>query len=468
MVRALTGFFYDWKFALLAVAFAPALLMVYVYHNDVNFWMHPFWTRHVETPHLVYYFRPIGALLIDIQTNLIRLVPSLLILNFVRFLALLMVVASAKIVNKFIEDNLEVKPAVRRMLIVATFLQPTWFIVVAWLHSFMPAVLTHLLSLWASWIFFSSLGKGNLPRVRPAAAAGVLMTIAVLIYPPGACGFFWLPLTALMFGRDRRAMKFALSSTVFFGICGVVSLAVHRFILKDLLCGSWTQCYTGFEATSREYSLVLATSLLEKFFVLMDVISMHGASWLMLIEGLLFDPLFVGPILLIGLFIIAPKFKSGKLAGLDFRAMAYNFGVLTAFALIFNAPNLVTTGNVVVYRSTCVNSLLFGIALANLLGFVKNKKFQKVAVAAMATLLTFSSMIIGYQRLNRWAGEWHNAFNYPGTEEICQRGPEAYDQLMMMPWTLTASRIRPIDPYLRDFDLPVLPIGSLATLCRLR
>ncbi len=450
---------------ILLLALSPSFLLTFIYHNDLSIWVESEWSRHVEAGHLVYFARPIGALLLDLQTNLLRMVPELWVLNASRFFSALTLLAIAWLLEKFLKERTQLSPFERSLVVLLTFLQPSWFLSVMWISNYIPVLWAHLLSLSAALLFLRPTSTSSARNLSLKGLALTLQVVSILTYPPAACAFFW-PLCVLgLLAVEKPRLKVIFSQLAFFAIAGLLALTIHHLFFKPLLCGSWVECRTWISQDSTEYSWKLVSDPLAKIDVLEDMFGLLGLSWLALIpmslnlQWFALLPL-IAPLLERSLFSMNPS---------AWKSFAWKAGFLALMVLLLNSPNLVTNGSMILYRTAAAGTLLIAIAWFQLTGLISSQKLKdatRILVAFVFVALTFW---VSWKQLGRYQMAWEKASQDPVVLEICSQGPEGFERLEDVPSLFeftNAGQLSEING--RDFDLSVLFGGSLAALCHLQ
>ena len=472
IVRLLSKY---WILLIFFLTFSPCLIFTYVYHNDLDFWMHVGWVRHVEAGHLVYFSRPVGALLLDIQTNLIRMVPDALLLNGFRVFILFNLILMAAMLDWFLKNELSLKKQERVLVVLGTFLQPSWLLAVIWCSNYVPMVFSHLLGLAAGLLLYHQANEGDqklLKKILRIFLAGVLLAISVLSYPPAACAFFWPLCLVYLIRGDFKKYKGFFRDGIFFGVSAGAALLFHRFVLKDLFCNFWVQCGTWIPPNSREYSLTIVSNFENKQIVFADILKLVMSSWAAftgqdtlkllavcaMLAGLIFEFSSTG----------LKKWKKSEIL-FFLKKTCFRAVFLFLIFLILNSPNFVTEGSVVVFRTIAASTILLGIAFLRLTARIAQAHLRTGAVSLLCLLLVVSGFLSAYSQSERYSIIWNVPFSDPAVSRVCAKGPAYYSELENLTSVRFAGRFGPennID--LRDFDLPIVPSGSLSALCHLQ
>lgn len=417
-LQSLSHYFYqNWIYFAVFFAFSPSLFYVFLYHNDHLFWeLYSHGTPHRELGHLILFGRPLGALLLHWQSILVSYWEAPELLNFFRLIAILLLMDMIRLLEAFLKDHLTLDSTSRFMILLLTFLQPSWLLGSAWAASIIPCILSYWLALRSSVLFFWS--GHQRPSLR-FFLASLLLTSAFLIYPLSTCVFFWPNLLLTTLASDERGLRELLRPLSLFFILGILAVALHFLFLKNYLCSDLFSCTTWVTIDSKEYSLKPPTSLLEKLRVLADILTLQARSWTLFFSKHENQPLHL---LLAAVFPFASflPLLSGKTPDFAPKIWLKSMGYFLLFVLLMNFPNLVTRGAVVVFRTLSPNSLMFSIGMVKIIHLIRK---QQLRTSIFKLTLVYHLLMFFYvaqvfsSGLSRFLA---SSFNHKDWDHLCR------------------------------------------------
>lgn len=390
-------------FMLMSISCLFIIVHKYVYHNDLGFWCNdnsPF-AAHAESGHLIFFGRPLGAMLLNLQTILIRNSHTIYMINIVRVISIILFLGLACLVDYTLIKYTILNKQKRFLLITIMFIHPSWFISLIWASNLLPGIGSYILGLLAALSLqpfslnsevFSILNKKRI------LLASLLLVSSFYIYPAGALAFFWLPLICWSIGSHKLRVIELLKMFVFFGIVCSLGLLIHYLILKPILCHV-TACTTWIAPDSTEYSLKIVSDIFAKILVLWNSVAIVSGSWFLFFYD---TPVIAA---LIGFaFIIVAVFPSPKN-----RIFSSNYDKLISisicciFFLTLNLHNLITNSSVVAFRTVSPLTILLAIGSIKLINLIPNKKsivlevFIAIFLGVLSTISTIKIIHI-YQK----------------------------------------------------------------------
>lgn len=391
----------------------------FAYHNDLGFWAygepgkdhHMFW----ETGHLVIFFRPVGAVILNLMGWILREFRGIETLTYARAYNLILLIALALLITEWLSRKISITSRERFLFSIFTFLHPAWFLSTSWIAQSMQGLYSIGASQVGAMIYIEAL------RIRKTSLfliSGFLIVISFYIYPPGTMAAF-LPFilgNILKSSSENRSHEktFSIYSILKFGIffgaaCGF-ALAIHRPFIQPLLCEPgpgriW--CASWVDQNSPTYNLSLATNLEAKFNLIPDLLRANFGGWVTTVLGLESISL---PLLAVLFAICFVNSKKQVILQLVLGIVAI---------VVLSLPNLVTQGSILAYRNQ--------IALTPLLGVIairasNSSRFANGFIHILGACLLCTHIYLSIQILNRNQDAFHLLEKMPNLVNLCIDG----------------------------------------------
>lgn len=258
-------------FITLALINAAALFWPYGFHNDYRVFEHPDWFFHPETPHLLAIGRPLGALLLELQTLSITGMNGLIAY---RVLSIVMVAAFAALLFGHIREKFLVRDSEALAFSFAVVLLPSMQINILWVANSVPGIVSVLFA-FASYRLFSD--RRLWPAITFAASS-------LLIYHAGFLFFSVLTLLSLVLPpRDKEnQVPQVLWEVAFVVAACVVYMVFTLLVWKFFLVTFGPSYFSGYykHLANTQYSLGLGWDIRPKVHQIVDMIGMTGSLWL--------------------------------------------------------------------------------------------------------------------------------------------------------------------------------------------
>jgi hypothetical protein len=407
-------------FLLLFVSFAPLFWNSYVYHNDLGFWIEHSGSGYYESGHLFLIRRPLGAVLLNLQTAIAQLFPSLVLLLAFRLFTLVLVVCLGILVNRLLEQHTGLPRLHRAAFVAALLLQPSWLLTVMWTTNLIPGAIAYLAGLGGAIALDRVWARSPKLISRGMAVPALLIAASVLIYPPGALTFFWLPLIKVCFGTSTFRFRHFVRETVFFAAVSIVALTVDEVLIRPLACLGNT-CQDWIEPGSTSYSLAPASDFVEKLGVLRDSLTTSLMSW----ANFAFDPLAssypgIAAILILLLLTTVISIRQKKRNGTPIIVSAT---VILAILTGLNAANLVAKFSVVAFRTVSPDTILFGLILVAVLDSVRSIQIRKAIVGVCLAGCAVAAFGTAHHFTRYYSSGWHKLTSVTAAKNGCVLDP---------------------------------------------
>lgn len=426
-------------FWLLLLAFSPCFYFSFVYHNDLGFWVDSGWLPHLESGHLILFARPIGAILLDLQTNFLRLFPFVSVLNIFRFFSFLSLIGMLFLLRQIARIHTALTETQIQIMLLTLALQPAWLESVFWVTAYVPSLFSYICALGAAVLFDPASSGKSQPSLRRIIVAALLVVISFLCYPVGTCSFFWSSLLFVCFRQaslsNRQTFALVLRAVVFFALTCSLALILDRFLLKDLACTHWTVCRTWIPADSTEYSTQLILDPWSKLNTLLSLLKLSTASWFPLWQTLDIFTSLPGVALLI--FAFVPTDRTGRNVVWKLSSWGVAFFWFFSFLILLNSPNLITRGAVVAFRTTAPNSILLAIGALKTLRLISGTRAWtmrfNIMAASLISILVVSCFLSACRFLSHYEIGWESVAKDSEVQQICRTVPRNTSNLISVP-----------------------------------
>jgi len=453
----------NWLFlATVFAAFAPTLFFHFQYHNDLGYWFDREFGPHPETGHLFYFGRPFGGMLLDLQTNILRMFPTLTALTISRFVSLIFIVIFFYLTEKILRRFTNLTGIQRSVFLLVIALQPPWYEAYVWTSNLTPGILSYILGI-VSFLLYS---KNTKKSWRDYFAAGSLLAVSFLIYPPGTCVFFWGVFILCSFGKEEYKFRQVILDGAFFASVCLLCLVFHKIVVMGPVCDSyWAKCVSWESPTSKAYSWSLFLNPLEKLEVLWNLTVVTSVSWIALLTKV--NAIEALPGLSLLALAFGPFTSKG---GIQFTKQDWfkGFGYSLLFLFVLNVPNLVTNGAVIAFRTVAPNTIFFAVAMVKILSVFKNQNIQKSIAAMSIGTLVILCIVSSLKLVDHYETAWAEVTSDPQVRELCKNGPRIGPRFAVIP--VVAKYLRPgyfSDADGLDLDLPVFLQDSTPSICYL-
>lgn len=446
----------------LLLAFGPILFFQYQYANDLIAW-HQFGpSPHVETGHLLFFGRPVGGMLLDLQINLMRLAPSIHTLTFARAVTLALLFHLVWLLNHVLVRKTNLSDLQRGVLLVGFALQPPWLLSYMWLATAIPGLISCLLGFW-SFVFFDRGEERKSPALYVLSA--LFLVLSLFTYQPGVNAFFWGFVIIYTLGTGPLKIKEFSRGLIFFALTCGLGLLLFRLFLKEAVCENyWSGCWTWISGDSKEYSWNLTDNPFEKAGVLWELSKLSFSSWLSFFAWEIDWQWIPG----LGLFIMAfapiRKTKSSSWA-----KWPVAFLMALCFLVLLNSANMITKGSMIAFRTLSVMTIFQAVGLVQFLVLFRNPVALKTAAFTAVSVLTSLTLFVGLKFAWHYQTAWEAAKSDSIVRDLCRSDFLPKNQVAS---TLPFFRNYSGSPYFpeinaKDFDLPVINPDQIGSLCNL-
>lgn len=453
----------NWPFlAVFFYSFSLTLFFRFQYHNDLGFWYSHDFGPHPETGHLFFFGRPLGGFLLDIQTNILRIFPTLTVLTISRFLSLLLLGMFFFLVEEVLKRFTDLLPFQRSIFLIAMAIQPSWFEAYAWVSNLVPGVIAYIVGI-SSFIAYSN---PVLSKWQRYIGAGSLIAAAFLIYPPGASVFFWGVLIRCSLGKDDYTLKQVILDGLYFALICLLALAFHKFFVMDYVCGSyWTKCETWEAPDSKTYSWSLMTNPIEKLGILWNLTIVTSISWITILKNVNIVEFLPGIFTI--LFALGPYSNKGD-RKFTVKHWIRGLGYGLMFIFVLNAPNLVTNSSVIAFRTVAPYTIFIALGLIKILSLFKDQKIQKILSVCIGLALITLCIASSLKLASHYSNAWTSISSNTEVIKICKDHPKTSTQLAQVP--VVAKYLEPryfTDADSLDLDFPLLLKDLTPAICDL-
>jgi hypothetical protein len=249
---------------------AAALFSPFGFHNDYRAFERTSFFFHPETPHLLTIGRPLGAILLELQTMSITGMNGFLAY---RVLSVLAVAGLSTALFEHVRKRFLISDSEAMAFVLAMALLPSMQISILWVSSSIPGIV----SVVCAFVSYRALSQGKLWTAIGFAAG------SLLIYHPGFLFFAVLALMELLLPRrvNQPVAQTAWAIIFIVAACALYFLFTV-FVWKGLLVSFgphyFTEMYERLAIT--QYSLTLGWNLDLKYLQVLSALGMTGSLWL--------------------------------------------------------------------------------------------------------------------------------------------------------------------------------------------
>lgn len=453
----------NWLFiAVLFISFVPTLFFRFQYHNDLGYWLDREFGPHPESGHLFYFGRSLGGILLDLHTNILKLFPTLTALTVSRFVSLIFLAVLFYLVEKILTKYTHLSAIHRTIFLLILALQPSWFEAFVWTSNLIPGIIAYILAVSAFLVYPKEIKTKWSRYLTPAA----LLASSFLIYPPGACSFFWGPFILCCFGKENYKFKKVIFDGLFFCAVCVLCLIFHKLVVAGVVCDNyWAKCATWEPENSKEYSWAIITNPLEKLGTLWNLTAITTLSWSALItKGTVLTVL---PGFALFVFAFGPDTRAHE-HKMTWQTWARGLCYSLMFLLIFNAPNLVTHGEVIAFRTVAANTIFFSVGLIKLLSLIRYRPIQNTLSILIVGVCVGLCIFVSTKFANHLQTAWKEVITDAEVRNVCTIGPKVGPKFAAIPAIqkyLKPSFANEIDGF--DLDLQIFLQDMTPSICYL-
>ena len=276
-------------FCLTTYAYAPIFFHYFGFHNDYRLWERSSadgFFSFLETRHLFGIGRPLLAILLNLHLMFIH---NMHTLHMAQVCSVISIAITATAFFLHTQKTLNISLAGAALLAVLTFTLPSMAISAFWVTNYVSGIV----ALWVAFAAFLLI-QYQPTKLFYAIAAGLLLYIDFLIYPPST--FFFITLTALLvlFGPKKTAaysLKTVWSAIIIMLITAALYFISITFIFKpyflshpdflyEYLKGhDWQTYYKAIETQFPQYTLQSAFDFSGKLRQLREYIILVISAW---------------------------------------------------------------------------------------------------------------------------------------------------------------------------------------------
>lgn len=271
-------------FLFVIFVFTPVYFGHFAFHNDYRIWEYDhtnFWFGYPESQHLFSIGRPLGMLLLNLQLMPIQTMHGVWLNQLLNVAAIGFLAVCCFL---FFQRHIRIERFSAILLSILLVSLPSMTINAIWLTNLVPCIIP---------LFFALAAQSLMQRSHPAyVQAGLLLLLALLIYPPATLFFTTLTFAKFIFGPldpTQVSLK-RIAKELFL----VVSLCIIYFLfiklLKSFLLAThfagidWTGVYGGIDHSLSQYRLELNLDLLDKLAQIKNYLIFVFSAWFPLLS----------------------------------------------------------------------------------------------------------------------------------------------------------------------------------------